>query len=68
MTPDWLDACRAAEYDYVRRQVIERSQHLRAQCDQLGYIYVEMGQGWVEGLAAAIKALDLCCDAEQHSS
>lgn len=59
ISPDWLEASDAPEYDHVRRQVVERSRELRAQCDELGFLYVEMGGDRDTGFATAIDALGL---------
>jgi cytidylate kinase len=57
--PDWLENSETTEYEMVRREVVARSQRLRAECEQLGYAYVEMSQDRDASFAAALKALDL---------
>lgn len=34
--PDWLENSELANFDMVRREVVERSQRLLAECEQLG--------------------------------
>ena len=57
--PDWLESSETAEYEMVRREVVERSRQLQAECAQLGYAYVEMSGDRNAGFAAALAALDL---------
>ncbi len=57
--PDWLENSETTEYEMVQREVVARSQRLRAECEQLGYAYVEMSQDRNASFATALKALDL---------
>jgi hypothetical protein len=57
--PDWLENSETAEYETVRREVVERSQRLRSECEQLSHAYVEMSQDRHAGFATALRALDL---------
>lgn len=59
LSPDWLEASDASEYDHVRRQVVDRSRELRAQCDELGCTYIEMSGDRDAGFATALAALGL---------
>ncbi|MGE0238321.1 MAG: hypothetical protein AB7F09_09915 [Parvibaculaceae bacterium] len=55
--PDWLAGQDAAGYDDARRRIIRLSESLRDDCTQEGHPYIEMGDGWETGLAAAARAL-----------
>lgn len=57
--PDWLENSELAEYETVRREVVVRSERLRADCEELGFTYIEMTQDRDASFAAALKALGL---------
>lgn len=59
ISPDWLESAGPEAYDTVRREVVERSHALRAECERLGCSYIEMGGDRDTAFAAAIKALNL---------
>lgn len=56
---DWLEGCSDAEYERTRREIVERSALLGAECGRTGLNYVDMANGWTKGLAEDLTALEL---------